>query len=717
MKQDLIEYSAVPVPSNPDALQLPGVGTKGFSDNEIKAMRAEMAKWVETAQKLCSCPVKANTGDLTMVKAGAISYKDAHPDGTPLSAKDAKWNAAKERAAATKAEHFKIMHAGFTGDDENDKSAYVYPHHKGTPPHEVNLKAVKRAFKAASLMMTPDQDENGQMIKDAGTDGTYSATSSGDVDHYGFTNNDNAVVAAHMQQHITEFNEPLPQMWDASTPGQPGTAKSETKAQPQTEPMIKPQAKICGSCKNFSAPGSGDSSEAGCELGSDPATCPVPVLPAVGTCSKCASFDNDGTNCQETKFPATCGRTDESKVAVKAESAGDDATGGAVVGPKDEFCTDCKSYVGDGKCSEDSTPNKCGKSTKTEKKAMGPNADACGKCKSFSDGECSDEKAPTHCGKASPNDAMCDGCPNYKDDSCEDGKNPPCQKSEKKDVEDVAENKGVIGYKKTPLAPEDQSWDGPGQIAAATPDDLKVMCTWVDSSGDPDSKGSYKLPHHMAGGQHSCVLAGVRGCGGAVQGARSPLQVPSGDLPGIKAHLEKHYHEFGDKAPWEPDTDGKSAEEKEYETMMDLAKKAVTTKIGRTLSASNVGALNEALGNFSEGFQAHAEAMKAHEAVTKNHAKAADAHEKAMKCYKDGISKIKTVLGKEEGGEDDQSTMPEDVEPPTPGQPAPQEPGSNQPQAKGAGAEDIEEVYVIDIDEFKDVMKETVSEFRKAIGK
>ena len=99
-KQDLIEFSCVPVPSNPDAL----VAREGFNQTEIKAMKKELKAWAKEAEKLCSCPSSTEKalgasedstggalvpsgnqeqeGDSKM-KKGAISYKDAHPDGTP----------------------------------------------------------------------------------------------------------------------------------------------------------------------------------------------------------------------------------------------------------------------------------------------------------------------------------------------------------------------------------------------------------------------------------------------------------------------------------------------------------------------------------------------------------------------------------------------------------------------------------------------------------
>jgi hypothetical protein len=196
----------------------------------------------------------------------------------------------------------------------------------------------------------------------------------------------------------------------------------------------------------------------------------------------------------------------------------------------------------------------------------------------------------------------------------------------------------------------------------------------------------------------------VRGCGGAIQGARSPLKVPAGDIAAIKSHLEKHYHDFGDSAPWESDDEKEAT--KLFEKMMDIT----TTKAGRRISKSTGEALNEALGKFSEGFGHHEAGMKAHESVTKAHAKAATAHDEAIKCYKAGFDAVKSVLDKEEGGEDEQNTEPEDQEPVTPGQ-EPITPG--QPTAKKL--EDVEEVYIVDVNELGEMLKDTVTELKKQL--
>ena len=123
--------------------------------------------------------------------------------------------------------------------------------------------------------------------------------------------------------------------------------------------------------------------------------------------------------------------------------------------------------------------------------------------------------------------------------------------------------KGVIGYMRAhpsgcPKASENTAWDGGAEVAAASVEDLKVMCTWFDSSAG-DVKSSYKLPHHKQDGKHAVVLAGVTAAMAALNGARSAMKIPEADRRGVYGHLARHYKEFGQEVPvlkWaQPDED------------------------------------------------------------------------------------------------------------------------------------------------------------------
>jgi len=100
----------------------------------------------------------------------------------------------------------------------------------------------------------------------------------------------------------------------------------------------------------------------------------------------------------------------------------------------------------------------------------------------------------------------------------------------------------------TPIAPETEAWDGPAQVAAADVDDLQVMATFVERTGEELKKGDFKLPHHRERGSHAVVFRGVVGAMGALLGARGGVDIPDSDRRGVYNHLAKHYREF-DKEP------------------------------------------------------------------------------------------------------------------------------------------------------------------------
>jgi HK97 family phage prohead protease len=158
--------------------------------------------------------------------------------------------------------------------------------------------------------------------------------------------------------------------------------------------------------------------------------------------------------------------------------------------------------------------------------------------------------------------------------------------------------KTVISYRSahsggTPLADRDESWDGPGEVAAAEVDDLKVMSTAL--VGDPDLKGSYKLPHHKATGEHAVVWRGVS----AAAGRLGQTTLDDGDLGGVQEHLGKHYAEFDEAPPWERSAAAWSA-------YMDGAKAICRKHYGDAEEMDRLGALLRAL-----GFEDEADAFRA----------------------------------------------------------------------------------------------------------
>ena len=99
----------------------------------------------------------------------------------------------------------------------------------------------------------------------------------------------------------------------------------------------------------------------------------------------------------------------------------------------------------------------------------------------------------------------------------------------------------------TPISPKDTEWNGSQEIAAASVDDLKIMCTWVDTENN-ENKTAYKLPHHTAS-NHSLVWRGVTAAMGALMGARGGLNIPDSDRRGVYDHLAQHYTDFEETAP------------------------------------------------------------------------------------------------------------------------------------------------------------------------
>ncbi len=126
----------------------------------------------------------------------------------------------------------------------------------------------------------------------------------------------------------------------------------------------------------------------------------------------------------------------------------------------------------------------------------------------------------------------------------------------------------AIPYKHYPLDAPDSPWDANAEIAKATTTDLAVMCAWDDKSR-AEQKNGYKLPHHSAGTYHT-NLKGVIAAGNAIMGARGGVEIPKYDLDAVKAHLQKHYHEFGRTAPWESKAEWRWYQTKNGGTLKDV---------------------------------------------------------------------------------------------------------------------------------------------------
>jgi len=116
-----------------------------------------------------------------------------------------------------------------------------------------------------------------------------------------------------------------------------------------------------------------------------------------------------------------------------------------------------------------------------------------------------------------------------------------------KKVKEEKEIKGAISFKDLGIAPESESWDGPGEIAKAEVEDLKKMCTWYDFERE-NKKGAYKLPHHRQTDKKA-VWRGVAAAMAALLGARGGVKLSDGDKKKVYNHLKEHYAQFEKKVP------------------------------------------------------------------------------------------------------------------------------------------------------------------------
>ena len=120
------------------------------------------------------------------------------------------------------------------------------------------------------------------------------------------------------------------------------------------------------------------------------------------------------------------------------------------------------------------------------------------------------------------------------------------------------ETKGAVPYADHGIADPDTAWDGPEEVKACGEDlkKLKAICAWFDSE-NADVKSAYKLPHHRAS-DLKAVWNGVKAAAAVLQGGRGGVEIPSGDIPAVKAHIASHYKQFGKTPPWEDEKSAKA---------------------------------------------------------------------------------------------------------------------------------------------------------------
>ena len=114
------------------------------------------------------------------------------------------------------------------------------------------------------------------------------------------------------------------------------------------------------------------------------------------------------------------------------------------------------------------------------------------------------------------------------------------------------DNKTAIPYRATETT--DVAWNGPRTVAAIPNDAgrrvLRQMFAYVDSEEDPNSKGSYKFPHHVwDGGVGDANIRACRAGIAALNGARGGTTIPESDRIGVYRHLRRHLEAADTEAP------------------------------------------------------------------------------------------------------------------------------------------------------------------------
>ena len=185
LKWDMLEFSGVPVPSNPDALV------------DRKSYKKMLKKWANETIKMCDgdCPTNSEN-------RGVISYKQ-----TSKAPEDAAWDAGAEVGAAS-VDDLKVMCAWFDSANPEIKGSYKLPHHT-----QANKSTVWRGVMAA-----------GNAIQ--GSRGGVDIPSS-DVDG----------VKSHLGKHYAEFDKTPP--WERKGVEGGSDMETETKETKEIEALTK----------------------------------------------------------------------------------------------------------------------------------------------------------------------------------------------------------------------------------------------------------------------------------------------------------------------------------------------------------------------------------------------------------------------------------------------------------------------------------------------
>ncbi len=181
-------------------------------------------------------------------------------------------------------------------------------------------------------------------------------------------------------------------------------------------------------------------------------------------------------------------------------------------------------------------------------------------------------------------------------------------KGAKDGTEAPGEDKGAVAYSATTAADEARAWD-----AAAAKTNLAKWAS-SDGSGDKDKidwpkyrKGfawydpekadsfeGYKLPHHdVIDGTINVIWKGCESAMGVCNGAMGGVDIPEAQMPAVKAHLEKHYKQFGKEPPKEADNSNQKQQDTEPtkgdRIPMKILAERLSKKTGKAFTAENLG--------------------------------------------------------------------------------------------------------------------------------
>lgn len=110
----------------------------------------------------------------------------------------------------------------------------------------------------------------------------------------------------------------------------------------------------------------------------------------------------------------------------------------------------------------------------------------------------------------------------------------------------IVESKKALPFQDLGILPESENWDGPGEIAKADIDTLKLMAAWFDNERS-EEKSSYLLVHHRALDKKA-NWRGVLSAMAILMGAKE-VGIPEADRKKVYNHLAKHYEQFEQEAP------------------------------------------------------------------------------------------------------------------------------------------------------------------------